>query len=119
MQNLFALLSAHYPSNAQCAAALGLSRQAYQQAQTRRRLSDRATIRAAALLNIDPGAALLLNHTAANDAPAPILDAAPNLPSKSTKNQPGNTNYANQKEIKEAANAASLISSNHALKLKA
>ncbi|MGV0950463.1 MAG: hypothetical protein ACOYB3_07285 [Azonexus sp.] len=87
MQNLFDLLSARFASAAQSAAALGLSRQAFQQASARRRLSDRAAIRAAALLYIDPGRALLINatgqdpappipHPAAHPCPEPIQPAA-------------------------------------------
>lgn len=76
MQNLFALLESRYTAPARCAAALGMTRQAYSQARARRRLSDRATIRAAALLDLDPGAALLANATGKDPAP-PVSNPAP------------------------------------------
>ena len=63
MPALFSALEGIYTSAAKIAAALGMTRQAYNQAAKRRRLSDRAAIRAAALLNIDPGQALLTNAT--------------------------------------------------------
>jgi len=85
MQNLFESLASRYTTPARCAAALGISRQAYSQARKRRRLSDSATIRAAALLGLDPGAALLSNATA-KDSPAPVphpaADRAPKLRQK-------------------------------------
>lgn len=78
MQNLFALLSARYPRAAQCAAALGMTRQSYSQAQQRRRLSESKAMLAAILLEIDPAQALLANYTAANDPTAPELDTTDN-----------------------------------------
>jgi len=76
MQTLFDILATRYSSAAQCAAALGITRQAFQQARTRGRLSDRAAIRAAALTDTDPGRALLINATG-NDPAAPIDRPAP------------------------------------------
>jgi transcriptional regulator with XRE-family HTH domain len=72
-------LASRYPSAAQLAAALGISRQALSQARQRGRLSEAVTLRAAALLNIDPGAALLENATA-KPPPAPISHPAPPFP---------------------------------------
>ena len=91
MQNLFDALAVRYPTPARCAAALGISRQAYSQARKRRRLSESATIRAAALLDLDPGAALLAN---AKNPTLPVQHPAPNMPAESDKTCPGNTNYA-------------------------
>ena len=79
MQTLFTALDALFYSAARCAAALGITRQAYHQARTRRRLSDRAAIRAAALLKIDAGQALFINATGQNP-PAPKCNPTPNLP---------------------------------------
>ena len=77
MTTIFAALAALYSSAAQCAAALGISRQAYCQALKRRRLSDAAAIRAAALLDTDPGQILLANATG-KDISAPIRQATGN-----------------------------------------
>lgn len=87
MPQLFELLETRYTSRAACAAALGISRQAYCQARTRRRLSERATIRAAALLNLDPGAALLDNATSKDPAP-PELNPAPDTGEKKQAQPP-------------------------------
>lgn len=105
MQNLFALLESRYTAPARCAAALGISRQAYSQARARRRLSDRATIRAASLLDLDPGAALLANATAQDPTP-PINNPAPDMPAELNITRPDNTNYANQSGIKKSAHGA-------------
>lgn len=105
MQNLFSLLESRYTAPARCAAALGISRQAYSQARARRRLSDRATIRAAALLDIEPGAALLANATAQNPT-LPVKNPAPDMPAKLNITRPDNTNYANQSGIKKSATGA-------------
>ena len=87
MTSLFESLETRYTSRAACAAALGISRQAYCQARTRRRLSERATIRAAALLNLDPGAALLDNATSKDPAP-PELNPAPDTGEKKQAQPP-------------------------------
>lgn len=87
MQTLFYLLADKYPSAAQCAAALGLTRQAYSQAQKRRQLSNSAALKAAALLDIDAGKALLINATA-KDLPAPISDPCPNPATDQTPAEP-------------------------------
>jgi hypothetical protein len=77
MPALFVALAAIYHSAAQCAAALGLTRQAYAQAIKRRRMSESAALRAAALLGIDPAVALLANATKTNP-PDPISQPAAN-----------------------------------------
>lgn len=84
MTGLFEALETRYTSRAACAAALGISRQAYCQARTRRRLSERATLRAAALLDLDPAAALLDNAT--KDTAPPELNPTPDT---GEKKQPG------------------------------
>lgn len=87
MTSLFESLETRYTSRAACAAALGISRQAYSQARSRRRLSERAAIRAAALLNLDPGAALLENATTKDPAP-PELNPAPDTGEKKQAQPP-------------------------------
>lgn len=94
MPALIAQLREKYNSDMAIAAALGITRQALSQASRRGRLSEHATIAAAELLEIDPGAALLANATPAANPPAPILNPAANLPSQPPKNAPDNTNYA-------------------------
>jgi hypothetical protein len=113
MPALFAALATRYPSAAQCAAALGMSRQAFSQAQARRRLSERATLRAAALLSLDPAAALLINATS-KDIPAPELETTPDTPAQiqdekkplKSKAQSGytqpTTNYTRDRCIKKS-----------------
>lgn len=86
MPQLFELLETRYTSRAACAAALGISRQAHCQARTRRRLSERATIRAAALLDLDPAAALLDNAT--KDPAPPELNPAPDTGEKKQAQPP-------------------------------
>jgi hypothetical protein len=76
MPTLFELLSPHFPSATACASALGMTRQAFSQAHTRARLSDRAAIRAAGILGIDPANALLINATHGEIA-SPITHPAP------------------------------------------
>lgn len=76
-------------SAAATAAQLGISKQAYAQARARRRLSEPAALRAAELLGIEPGAALLANATRQDPTP-PVSNAAP----ESVCNVP-TTNYAN------------------------
>jgi len=94
MQNaLIAQLVKRFPSAAQCAAALGISRQAMNQSMNRGTLSNAAALRAAALLNLDPGQALLINATS-KDIPAPVIDASPCSTSNPVNNAPDNTNYA-------------------------
>ena len=109
MPALFSALATLYTSAAKIAAALGMTRQAYNQAAKRRRLSDRAAIRAAALLNIDPGQALLTNATG-QDTPAPINNPTTHargqiLDEKKRAQSPPNncqpTNYARLKEAKK------------------
>ena len=86
--NLFERLARAHPgqSAAHIAALLGLTRQAYAQARARGRLSQSAALRAAQLLNLDPGAALLanaprqhppppINHPTPNPRPHPTNDA--------------------------------------------
>lgn len=94
MKNLIAQLREKYDVDSIIAARLGISRQAFSQAAQRGRLSESATIAAAALLNIDPGAALLANATTSANLPAPILDAAPHLPCQPTPDRVKSTNYA-------------------------
>lgn len=72
-------LIATYRSWAKCAAALGMTRQAFNAALKRGRLSTDAALHAANLLNIEPGAALLANATPKNPS-APVIDACPTLP---------------------------------------
>lgn len=107
MPALFAALESLCTNASRAAAALGMTRQAYGQARARGDLSPLYTVRAAILLGIDPARAILdsiaanlpdaeraalLNTTtpppvavavlptAPENAAAPILDAAPNLP---------------------------------------
>lgn len=94
MPNLIAQLREKYDVDSIIAARLNLSRQAFSQAVRRGRLSESATIAAAFLLNIDPGAALLANAKATANPPAPILDAAPDLPRQPVPECAKNTNYA-------------------------
>ena len=94
MQSLISQLREKYDVDSTIAARLGLSRQAFSQAARRGKLSDAAAITAASLLNIDLGAALVANTPAAANLPAPILDAAPNLPSQPAPERAKNTNYA-------------------------
>jgi hypothetical protein len=100
---LFDLLAAKFPdhSAASIAAMLGLSRQAYAQASTRRRLSDAAALRAAALLEIDPGAALLANATGQHPAP-PVNHPAPHLAGDAAECLAHNTNYAKLRSPKKS-----------------
>lgn len=107
--SLFALLAAKLPdlSAAGIAAALGISRQAYQQAQARRRLSDAAALRAAALLEIDPGAALLANITGQHPAP-PVTHPAPHPTDNPAGNRANNTNYAHLNGTKKSGESAPL-----------
>jgi len=88
--SIFAALAALAPSAARVADLLGITRQAYSQAVKRGRLSESVTLRAAALLGLDPGAALLANASTSRPAP-PICN---------TSVHPGdnaicNTNYTN------------------------
>lgn len=71
-----------YRSVAACAAALGITRQAFHAALHRGRLSNSAALHAAALLNIDPGRALLDNASAAPNPTPPVSDARPTLPTQ-------------------------------------
>lgn len=100
MESLFARLAVKYPSAAQCAAALGLTRQAYCQAEKRRHLSERKAILAGNLLGISPSEALLINHAATNNATLPELNPTPDAINKTYENRPNNTNYANLRELK-------------------
>lgn len=77
METLFDQLARRIGKPARCAAALGISRQAFSQASRRRRLSSAVALRAAALLDLDPGQALLIN--AKTPAPAPMRETAANL----------------------------------------
>lgn len=107
MQNLFDLLETRYTTPARCAAALNVTRQAYHQARARRRLSDRAAILAAALLDMEPGAALLLNATA-NDPALPVQNPTPNPAPALNIIDPDNTNYAHCDGIKKGGKSAPL-----------
>lgn len=71
-----------YRSGAACAAALGITRQAFHAALHRGRLSNSAALHAAALLNLDPGRALLDNASAAQNPTPPVSDARPTLPTQ-------------------------------------
>lgn len=92
---IFELLAAKFPdhSAAAIAAALGISRQAYAQAAARGRLSDAAALRAAALLEIDPGQALLANATGKHPAP-PVNHPTPHPTDNPADCRANNTNYA-------------------------
>lgn len=107
--NLFELLAAKFPddSAAAIAARLGISRQAYQQATARRRLSDSAALRAAALLEIDPGQALLTNATGQHPAP-PVNHPAPHPSDDPAENRANNTNYAYLHGTKKSGESAPL-----------
>lgn len=94
MAALISQLREKYDCDRSIAAALGISRQALSQAAKRGRLSESATIAAAALLQIDPGAALLANATNPANPPAPIVDAAPELTCKPPEKRANITNYA-------------------------
>lgn len=118
MPALFSALAAIYTSAAQIAAALGISRQAYSQASKRRHLSERAAIRAAALLKIDPAAALLSNATPEN-SPLPVSDAAPELVSKRLNITPEKdaltTNYAQLADPKKSASITAMRKNVHVI----
>ena len=79
MESLFDQLARRVGKPARCAAALGISRQAFSQASRRRRLSESAVLKAADLLGLDHGAALLIN--AKTPAPAPKEQTAAKLAS--------------------------------------
>lgn len=79
MQTLFDTLATRYTCPARCAAALGMSRQAYQQAHRRRHLSESKAMLAAILLEIDPAQALLMNATGKDQITAPVSDPSPDL----------------------------------------
>jgi hypothetical protein len=105
MPALIIQLREKYNSDMAISAALGITRQAFSQAARRGRLSESAAIAAAALLEIDPGAALLANATAPRHIAAPVLDAAPELPSQPAPKRANNTNYARFADFKKTANA--------------
>lgn len=77
MESLFDQLARRVGKPARCAAALGISRQAFSQARARGRLSETAAKKAAPLLDLEPGQALLINSE--SPAPAPIRETAKNL----------------------------------------
>lgn len=123
MPDLFSALATLYTSAAQIAAELGMTRQAYSQATKRSRLSDRAAIRAAALLNIDPGQAPLTNATG-QDTPAPINNPTPHLApqildeKKQAQSPPDNfqpTNYARLEEAKKRPNIPAMRKNVHVI----
>lgn len=126
MPALFAALATLYTTAASTAAALGMSRQAFSQASARRRLSERATLRAAALLGIDPAAALLTNATGkdiatpeSNPAPDRTAQVADEKKPLKSKAQGGNneptTNYAWQCTQKKSSTLHSLKKTIHKL----
>ncbi len=81
-----AALIHRFRSAAQCAAALGISRQAFRAAMQRGQLSNAVALRAAAILAQNPT--------------APILDAAPDLPKQLYITTRRNNNYALNESIK-------------------
>ena len=78
MPALFSALEGIYTSAAKIAAALGMTRQAYNQAAKRRRLSESKAMLAGVLIGISPAKALFLNATG-KDTPAPINNPTPHL----------------------------------------
>ena len=77
---LISALIKTYRSGSECAAALGMTRQAFNAATNRGRLSTDAALHAAALLNLEPGAALLANATATPNPAPPVINPGPTLP---------------------------------------
>lgn len=94
MESLLEALARRFPIDSEAAARLCISRQAYSQAKKRGRLSEENALRCAAILSIDPAAALFANAPAARYIPAPISNPAPELPDNPTKTAPDNANYA-------------------------
>lgn len=103
MTSLIEMMRQQYPTDADAAARLGISRQAYSQAIKRNRFSNEAALRCAALLHLNPGAALLANCPAAQHIPAPVENPAPDLPAELHITNCDNTNYAFPDGIKKSA----------------
>lgn len=105
--SLFAALETLCSNAARAAASIGMTRQAYQQAQRRGQLSPLYTIRAAVLLGLNPATVILeqiaetlpeTERAALKNAAMPAQQPTSSLaaqPEKCMTNELSNTNYTN------------------------